>query len=361
MELFAILSSDFMIPILDNILGFFSLDLAVDLGTANTLVYVGGKGVVIREPSIVASHKKTKRVIAIGADAKKMIGRTPVNILTIRPLKDGVISDYDTTLAMLSYFVKKVHKKPGQKFNIPRPRIIIGVPSQVTEVERRALLDVARESGAREAYLVEEPMAAAIGAGLPVGEAVGSMIVDIGGGTSEVAVISLGGIVVGRSLKLAGDAMEIDIINYVRSRWGLALGEKTAEEIKITLGSAYTMAVEKQMVVRGRDLEKGLPKSIKLTSTQIREALAPTINTIVEAVKATLEDSPPELTADIAERGIVLAGGGAQIVGLAKLISRETKMPVIVADEPLAVVVTGCARLLVDSNLLARVQIAHFN
>ena len=350
-----------MIPILDNILGLFSLDLGVDLGTANTLVYVGGKGVVIREPSIVALRKKTRRVIAIGADAKKMIGRTPVNILTVRPLKDGVISDYDTTLAMLSYFVKKVHKKPGQRFNLPRPRIVIGVPSGVTEVERRALLDVARDSGAREAYLVEEPMAAAIGAGLPVGEAIGSMIVDIGGGTSEVAVISLGGIVVGKSLKLAGDAIEADIVNYVRARWGLALGEKTAEEVKIMLGSAYPMPVEKQMVVRGRDLEKGLPKSIRLTSTQVREALSPTINTIVAAIRDTLEDSPPELTADIAERGIVLAGGGAQIFGLAKLVSAETRMPVSVCEDPIMAVVAGCAKLLADRELLKRVQIAHFS
>jgi rod shape-determining protein MreB len=349
-----------MIPVFDNILGFFSSDLAVDLGTANTLVYVAGKGIVIREPSIVTIHKKTKRVIAIGASAKKMIGRTPVNIMTVRPLRDGVISDYDMTLAMLSYFVKKVHKRPGQRFSLPRPRIVIGVPSQVTEVERRALLDVARESGAREAFLVEEPMAAAIGAGLPVAEAVGSMVVDIGGGTSETAVISLGGVVVGRLLKVAGDAMEVDIINYVRARYGLALGEKTAEEVKISLGSAYTMQVEKQMVVRGRDLERGLPKSIKLTSAQVREALAPTINTIVSAVVDTLEDSPPELVSDIAEQGIVLCGGGALLFGLPKLISKETKMPVTVASDPLSAVVNGCALLLNDANLLMRVKIAHF-
>ena len=346
--------------VFDKILGLFSQDLAVDLGTANTLVYVGKKGLAIREPSIVALHKKTKRVIAIGTSAKKMIGRTPVSIVTVRPLRDGVISDYDTTLAMLSYFVKKVHKKPGQKFNLPRPRIIIGVPSQVTEVERRALLDVARESGAREAYLVEEPMAAAIGANLPVTEATGSMVVDIGGGTSEIAVISLGGIVVGRCIKLAGDAMDADIISYVRARYGLALGEKTAEDIKTSLGSAYNLPVEKQMVVRGRDLERGLPKSIKLTSTQVREALAPTINTIVEAIKSTLEDAPPELVGDIAERGIVLCGGGALIAGLAKLVSAETKMPVTVDAEPLSAVVTGCARLLENDDLLKRVKIASF-
>lgn len=347
-----------MIPVLDNILGFFSLDLGIDLGTANTLVYVGGKGVVIREPSIVASHKKTKKIIAIGEGAKKMIGRTPLNILTVRPLRDGVISDYDTTLAMLSYFVKKVHKRPGQKFSLPRPRVVIGVPSQVSEVERRALLDVAAEAGAREAFLVEEPMAAAIGAGLPVDEAVGSMIVDIGGGTTEIAVISLGGIVVGRSLRLAGDTMDADIVSYVRTRYGLALGEKTVEDVKMMLGSAYPVQVEKQMVVRGQDLEKGLPKSIKLTSSQIREALAPTLNNIVDAIKDTIEDAPPELAADIVDRGIVLAGGGAMLAGLPKLVSLETKMPVSVAVEPLSTVVAGCAKLLESQDLLMRVQIA---
>ena len=347
-----------MIPIVDNILGYFSSDLGVDLGTANTLIYVSGKGIVVREPSIVALHKKTRNVIAIGADARKMIGRTPANLVTVRPMKDGVISDYDTTLAMLSYFVKKIHSTPNKKFSIPRPRIILGVPSQVTEVERRALLDVAKASGAREAYLVEEPMAAAIGAGVAANEPIGSMIVDIGGGTSDMAIISLGGIVTGKSLKMAGDTMERDIINYVRFRFGLALGEKTAEEVKMLLGSAFPMPVEKQLVVRGRDLEKGLPKSVKLTSTQIREALAPTVNTIVEAIRDTIEDAPPELAADISERGIVLCGGGALLYGLPKFISAETKMPVVVANEPLSCVVLGCASLLGDKVLLEKVKIA---
>ena len=290
-----------MIPVVDHILGQFSRDLGVDLGTANTLIYVGGKGLVIREPSIVAQHKKTKQVIAIGENAKKMIGKTPLSIITVKPLKDGVISDYDTTLAMLSYFVKKVHRKPGVQFNFPRPKLVIGVPSQITEVERRAILDVASESGARVAYLVEEPMAAAIGAGIGVDEPVGSMIVDIGGGTSEIAIISLVGVVVGRSLKVAGDEMDRDIINYVRTRYGLALGEKSAEDVKLLLGSAYPMPVEKQMVVRGRDLEKGLPKSIRLNSTQIREALSPTISTIVDNIRDTINDAPPELAGDVAE------------------------------------------------------------
>lgn len=348
-----------MIPVVDHILGQFSRDLGVDLGTANTLIYVSGKGLVIREPSIVAQHKKTKQVIAIGEDAKKMIGKTPLNISTVKPLKDGVISDYDTTLAMLSYFVKKVHKKPGQQFSLPRPRLVIGVPSQITEVEMRAILDVARESGAREAYLVEEPMAAAIGAGIEVLEPVGSMIVDIGGGTSEIAVISLGGVVVGRSLKLAGDAMDRDIINYVRTRYGLALGERTAEDVKLQLGSAYIQPVEKQLTVRGRDLEKGLPKSIRLTSGQIREALSATINTIIENIRDTLNDAPPELASDISERGIIICGGGSLIQGLPKLISKDTRMPVTVAADPLSCVVLGCAKLLTDEDLLKRVKIAH--
>lgn len=346
-----------MIPVVDNILGFFSSDLAVDLGTANTLVHVVGKGIVIREPSIVAMHKKTKRVIAIGTDARKMIGRTPMSITTVRPLKEGVVYDYDTTLAMLSHFVKKVHEKPGRMISLPRPRMVLGIPSNVTEVERRALFDVAYESGAREAYLIEEPMAAAIGAGIDVLEPSGSMIVDIGGGTSDMAVISLGGIVSGKSLKVGGDTMEADIIRYVRFRYGLALGEKTAEDVKVLLGSAYPMQVEKQTNVRGRDLEKGLPKQVKLTSNQIREALAPTVKTIVDAVRETLEDAPPELAADVAQKGIILCGGGALLSGMPKMIAAEVKMPVIVAPDPLYCVVLGCAAALANNKLLKRVSL----
>lgn len=346
-----------MIPVVDHILGYFSSDLAVDLGTANTLVYVAGKGIVIREPSIVALHKKTKEVIAIGAEARKMIGRTPMSIMTVRPLKDGVIYDYDTTLAMLSHFVRKVHEKPGMSFSIPRPRIVLGIPSRVTEVERRALYDVAYESGAREAYLIEEPMAAAVGAGINVLEATGSMVVDIGGGTSDMAVLSLGGIVSGKSIKVGGDMMDQDIIKYVRFRYGLALGEKTAEDVKMLLGSAYPLAVEKQMVVRGRDLERGLPKQVKLTSSQIREALAPTVKTIVDAVRETLEDAPPELAADVSQKGIVLCGGGALLAGLPKLIATEVKIPVVIASEPLYCVVIGCATTISDKTLLKRVKL----
>lgn len=350
-----------MIWVIDHVLGRFSLDLGIDLGTANTLVYVKGKGIVIREPSIVAIHKKTKKVIAIGSDAKKMIGRTPISIQTVKPLKDGVISDYDTTYALLSHFVKKVHKKPGRRFSLPRPMVVLGIPSNVSEVEKRALLDVAHASGAREAYLVEEPMAAAIGTGIGVNEPVGSMIVDIGGGTTDLAVISLGGIVTGRSLKIGGDTMDSDIVNYVRFRYGLALGEKTAEEVKILLGSAIPMPVEKQMVIRGRDLEKGLPKSIKITSTQIREALSRSINEIIDGIKDIIEDTPPELAADISERGIVICGGGAQIWGFAKLVSQETKMPVTLDQDPMNAVVNGCAILVENKELLKRVKIAKSN
>ncbi len=348
-----------MIPVIDHILGHFSQDLGVDLGTANTLIHVRGKGVVVREPSIVVLHKKTKKVIAIGGDAKKMVGKTPPNLAIIKPLKNGVISDYDTTLAMLSHFVKKIHQVPGRKFSIPRPRIVIGIPTGISEVERRALLDLARDSGAREAFLVEEPMVAAVGANLPVDEPVGSMIVDIGGGTCEIAVISLGGVVVGRSLKIAGDAMDSEITSYLRSRYSLAVGERTAEEIKEALGSALPILPEREMVVRGRDLERGLPKSIKISSVVVREAFATTLATIVAAIKDTINDAPPELAGDVAERGIVLCGGGSQISGLPKLISQETKMPVVVASEPLSCVVRGCAILLENRQLLAKLKIGY--
>lgn len=346
-----------MIPIVDHILGYFSEDLCIDLGTANTLVYVRGKGIVIREPSIVAQHKKTKKVLAIGREAKMMIGKTPKNIEAIRPLRDGVVCDFDSTLAMLSYFVRKVHEKPGSRFSIPRPRVVIGVPMQISEVEKRAVVDAAHASGVREVYLIEEPAASAIGAGLPVGEAVGSMIVDIGGGTCEIAVLSLGGIVVGRSLKVSGDAMDAQIIAYIRSRYGLLIGERTAEEVKMLIGSAYPMLLEKETVVRGRDLESGLPRSIRINSSQIREALAPAVNTILAAVWEVIEDTPPELAADIAERGIVISGGGGLLAGLPRLISQETKMPVVVADDPLSSVVIGCARLLEDEALLKKLAI----
>lgn len=347
-----------MIPLIDYILGKFSSDLSIDLGTANTLVAVRGKGIVIREPSIICRHKKTKRIIAIGTEAKRMLGRTPGNVEVLRPLKDGVISDFDITLAMLTYFVKRVHLRPGRGSFWPRPKMVIGVPSNISEIERRAVLEAARGAGARSAYLIDEALAAAIGANLPVAESVGSMIVDIGGGTSEIAVISLGGVVAGRSLKIGGDAMDRDIAGYVRARYGLAIGERTAEDVKITLGSAYVGDVERELVVRGRDLATGLPKTIKLSSVAVREALAPSVNLIVEAVSETLKDAPPELASDIAERGIVLCGGGSMLAGFAKRVSRETKMPVILAPDPLACVVMGTANLLENPELLAKVKLA---
>lgn len=346
-----------VIPLINIVLGYFSHDLGLDLGTANTLVHVKGKGIVIREPSIVARHKKTKKILAIGNEAKRMLGRTPQNIEAVRPLRDGVIADYDMTLAMLSYFFKKVHEKPGKSFSIVRPRVVIGIPAQITNVERRAVIDAARASGARDVFLVDEPLAAAVGAGLPVMEAVGSMIVDIGGGTTDIAVISLGGMVAGASLKVAGDAMDQEIINYVRSRWGLLIGEKTAEEVKLALGSACPMTVEKEMVIRGRDLEKGLPRSVKVTSVQIREALAGSVGMIVSGIREVLSDTPPELTADIAERGIVLCGGGGLLSGFSKLITQETKMPVVMAAEPLSSVVRGCAVLVTTPTLLKRMVV----
>ena len=342
---------------LSKILGLFSHDVGIDLGTANTLVWVSGKGIVIREPSAVARHKKTKEILAIGLSAKKMLGRAPASIETIRPLKDGVISDYDTTLAMLSYFVKKVHKKPGQQFNLPRPKMVIGVPSQITEVERRAILDVASESGARVAYLVEEPMAAAIGADLPIEGPEGVFVVDIGGGTSEIAVISLGGIVLGRSIRVAGDEMNEAIVSYVRLKYSLLLGESTAEEVKINIGTCVP-GKEKFFVIRGRDLEKGLPKSIKLSSDEVREALAPTVQHIVGNIVDTLEETPPELISDIMEKGIVMAGGGSLLMGIDQIVSDATKMPAVIADDPLTCVVRGCGRILQDNSLLSRIRIS---
>ncbi len=348
-----------MIPVLDSILGKFSNDLGIDLGTVNTLIFVSGKGMAIREPSIVAAHKKSKKIVAFGIDAKKMLGRTPVNIEVIRPLKGGVISDYDTTLALLSSFIGKIHANWGKSLGIlSRPRIVIGVPSFVSEVERRALVDVAYACGAREAVLIDEPMAAAVGAGVDVMDAAGTMVVDIGGGTCEIAIISLGGIVVGRSLKVGGDMMDGDIIRYVRMRHSLSIGEATAEDVKLNLGSAYPVRVEKEMIIRGRDLEKGLPKTVKINSTQVREALSGTIGSIVSAVRDVIHDAPPELANDITTRGIVLCGGGALISGMGKLISAETKMPVVIAGEPLSCVALGCAKLLEDPELYSHLRIS---
>ncbi|OGM26986.1 rod shape-determining protein [Candidatus Woesebacteria bacterium RIFCSPLOWO2_01_FULL_39_23] len=334
----------------------FSHDIGIDLGTANTLVWVRGKGIVIREPSVVARHKKTKDILAIGGDAKKMLGRVPTNIEIIRPLKDGVIADFDAAELMLAHYIKKVHVSGTVIPKIPRPRVVIGIPSGVTEVEKRAVADVALEAGAREANLVEEPMAAAIGANLPITKPAGNFIVDIGGGTSEMAVISMGGIVVGRSIRVAGDEMNEAIVNYVRLKYSLLLGEATAEEVKIAIGTSRDEK-EKYFVARGRDLETGLPRSLKLSSSEISEALSETIREIVGNIVETLEETPPELVSDIMEKGIILAGGGSLIPGIESVISEKTKMPVVVAEDPMSCVVRGCGALLEDSALLEKIRL----
>ena len=327
---------------LDSLFGMVSRDVGIDLGTANTLVHVRGRGIVISEPSVVAKDARTGAILAIGAEAKRMVGRTPASIIAVRPLKDGVISDFDITEQMLRYFIRKVHTS----LMVPRPRVIIGIPSGVTEVEKRAVQDAALSAGARWARLVEEPMAAAIGAGLPVNEPSGSMIVDIGGGTTEVAVTSLGGIVVSRSIRIGGDEMDQDIVSYARREFNLLMGERTAEDIKIAIGSAYPLDEEVSTFFRGRDLLTGLPRSIEVTSAQIREAIDPSVEQIVDAIKDTIEETPPELVADVMDQGIYLAGGGALLRGLDTRVAEATQMVVHVADDPLTCVVRGCGKIL---------------
>lgn len=342
----------------DSFWGLFSHDIGIDLGTVNTLVLVKGKGIVIREPSVVTIHKKTKQVLAIGTEAKRMLGRTPGTLEAVRPLRDGVISDFDTTEAMLRFFIQKVHSNSGKFPKIPRPRVVIGIPSGVTEVERRAVQDAALTAGARRCYLIEEPMASALGANLPIDEPEGNMIIDIGGGTTEIAVLSLGGVVINKSLRVAGDELDQDIINYMRMRYGILIGEKTAENIKIEIGSVVPLKEEKETVVRGRDLSTGLPKSVKISSVEIREALMGTVNQMISTLGEVLEQTPPELVSDILERGIVITGGGALLRGLDKKIAEETKMPVVVADDPLTTVVRGCGKVLDDLALLERVRVS---
>ncbi len=329
---------------LSNFFGKFSKDIGIDLGTANTLVYVKGKGIVINEPSVVAINKKTGQILAIGSEAKKMVGKTPSHIVATRPLVDGVVSDFEATEQMLRYFIDKVHS--GSFTLLPRPQVVIGIPSGVTEVEKRAVVDAAVSAGSRKAYLVDEPMAAAIGARLSVQEASGNMIVDIGGGTTEIAVISLGGVVVCRSLRIAGDEMNEDIIRYSRDEFNLLLGEKTAEDIKIAIGSAYELDEVLEMPMRGRDLVTGLPKEVVVNDTQIREAIFRSIKIIVNNIKATIEETPPELISDIMQRGIILAGGGSLIRGLDRLIAEQTDMPVRVMDDPLTAVARGTGIIL---------------
>jgi rod shape-determining protein MreB len=339
--------------IFNGLLSRFTRDMGVDLGTANTLVYVRHEGIVIREPSVVAKRVDGGEVLAVGNEAKKMIGRTPGDIVATRPLRDGVIADFDTTAAMLTYFIR--HGQRGRTFF--RPRVVVGIPSGVTEVEKRAVIDATLQAGAREAYLIEQPMAAAIGAGLPVSDPIGSMVVDIGGGTTEVAVIALGGIVTARSLRIAGDEMDESIIQYARKAYNLLIGERTAEDIKIAAGSAFPQREEQTIEVRGRDLVSGLPRTVRMTSTEIREAMAEPIAGIVEAVKMTLERTPPELAADIVDRGIVMAGGGSLLRGLDRLLAEETGMPVTITDNPLDAVVLGTGKALEEIETLKKVLI----
>ena len=334
----------------------FSNDIGIDLGTANSLVYVKDRGIVLREPSVVAIQTGTNRVLAVGNEAKRMLGRTPGNITAIRPMKDGVIADFEITEAMLRYFIRKVQ---SNRIMI-RPRIIISVPSGITEVEKRAVKDSATHAGAREVYLIEEPMAAAIGVGLPVQEPAGNMIVDIGGGTTEVALISLAGIVFSRSVRVGGDEMDEAIIQYMKRVYNLMIGERTAEQIKISIGSAYPLPEETSMEVKGRDHVAGLPKTLTLPTEEVREALHEPISTIVEAVRFTLERSPPELSADLVDRGLVLAGGGALLRGIDKLIAEQTGLPVHVADDPLSAVAEGTGMVLHELKFLRKVASTPF-
>ncbi|KJS12345.1 MAG: rod shape-determining protein MreB [Desulfotomaculum sp. BICA1-6] len=334
--------------------GIFSKDMGIDLGTANSLVYVKGKGIVLREPSVVAIQRDNGQVLAVGEEAKQMIGRTPGNIVAIRPMKDGVIADFDVTQSMIRYFINKALRKGS--FLI-RPRVVVSVPSGVTAVEERAVREAALQAGAREAYLIEEPMAASIGAGLPVHEPTGNMIVDIGGGTTEVAVISLGGIVTSRSIRIAGDEMDDAIIQHVKKAYNLMIGERTSEEIKIELGTAYPFKTIETYEIRGRDLVSGLPKTIEITSEEIHKALSEPVSSILDAIKNTLELTPPELAADIMDRGIVMAGGGSLLRGLDRLVSEQTGMPVHMADDPLLAVAYGTGRVLENIDILRKVLI----
>lgn len=362
--------------------------MGIDLGTSNTLIYVRGKGIVIREPSVVAIHKRSKKIVAIGTEAKKMIGKTPASIITVRPLRGGVIADFDATTAMIAHYIQGVHEVGNVlPVRFAKPKVVIGIPSSVTEVERRAVWESALSSGARAAYLIEEPMAAAIGEGISVFAPTGVMVVDIGGGTTEIAIISLGGIVISKSLKVAGDDMDAAIIHYIRLRHGLLIGEKTAEDIKIAIGSAYetkskiknkiskmTDAQKEQMVeegveiasekigdkmavIRGRDIETGLPKSLRVSEVEIREGLAPVLSQILQGITDVLEEAPPEMTSDILEHGILLTGGGSKLPGINHLIVDRTKIPVISSDDPLTSVARGTGKVLEDDALLERVKV----
>jgi len=338
-----------------KIFGRLSKDIGIDLGTANTLVYVSGSGIMINEPSVVAMNTRTGQILAIGREAKRMVGKTPGHIVATRPLVDGVVSDFEVTEQMLKYFIDKVHK---ESFSLlPRPRVLIGIPSGATDVEKRAVIDAVINAGAREAYLIDEPMAASIGARMPVTDASGNMIVDIGGGTSEIAVISLGGVVASRSLRTAGDEMNDDIIRYMRDKFNLLIGERTAEDVKITVGNAYPQKTELKMKVRGRDLVTGLPKEIVVNDENIRDAISRSVRIIVNTIKTIIEETPPELLSDIMQYGIILAGGGGLTRGLDKVIANETKIPVMKMEDPLTAVVRGTGIVLEDIDNLREVLI----
>ena len=338
---------------LKSLLSMFSNDLAIDLGTANTLVYAKNKGIVVREPSIVAVNKITGKPEAVGKEAKEMLGRTPGNIVAIRPMKDGVIADFEITEVMIKHFIKKAH---GRSFLV-KPRIVISVPSEITQVEKRAVKDSALRAGATEVYLIEQAMAAAIGAGLPITEPTGNMIVDIGGGTTDVAVISLAGIVYARSVRVAGNEMDDAIIQYIKRKYNLLIGERTAEQIKMEIGSAFPLEEELTMEVKGRDLVEGVPKTLVISDEEVREALSETVATIVEAVRVALERTPPELSADIMDKGIIIAGGGSMLKNLDKRLREETGLPVTLAEDPLACVALGTGQMLTDFNLLRKISI----
>ncbi len=331
---------------LNWLMGLFSLDIGIDLGTANTLVNVRGKGIVIDEPSWVAIDKRTRRPLAIGLQAKEMVGRTPANVIAVRPLRDGVISEFEITQAMLGYFIGKAHQQTIVP--MPRPRVVVGIPSGATEVEKRAVYDASMAAGARETYLIEEPRAAALGAGLPVSEVQGSMVVDIGGGTTEVAIISMGGVVVSRSLRVAGDEMDQDIIQYIRNKYNLFIGERMAEQVKIQIGSAYPLPNEKTVTVRGRNLVTGLPESLEVSSVEIREAISGSVQVIVDTIKDAMDEAPPEIDADLIDTGVCLAGGGAQLQGLAERLSDELGIRVWVAEDPMTCVARGAGMILED-------------
>ena len=337
---------------LNWLLGFFSLDIGIDLGTANTLVNVRGKGIVINEPSWVAVEKRSRKPLAIGAEAKEMVGRTPANVIAIRPLRDGVISEFEITQAMLEYFIGKAHEQ--SIVPVPRPRVVIGIPSGVTEVEKRAVYDASMSAGARETYMIEEPVAAALGAGLPVSEIRGSMIVDIGGGTSEVAVMSMGGIVVSRSLRVAGDEMDEEIVQYMRNKYNLTIGLRMAEQTKIAIGSAYHLPEEKTTLLRGRNLVSGLPESVEVSSVEIREAISGSVQTIIDTIKDALDEAPPEIIADLMDTGVCLAGGGALLQALDRRLTDDLRIRVWVAEDPMSCVVRGAGIVLEDLDSNAR-------